>query len=98
MATSDRRTQLRRGKLILLLLLFLAERKWDIKSFFDYSNQKIAKRRNFLFKNVSNHFGNGDNRPENTAGIEVTQVRRGKLKLLLLLFLAERKWGNQIFF
>jgi hypothetical protein len=30
-----------------------------------------------LFKNVSNRFRNGDIRPEETAGIEGTQVRRG---------------------
>jgi hypothetical protein len=45
-----------------------------------------------IIKNCSNRFQNGDIRPEKTAGMEVIQVRRGKLLLLLLLlFLAEKK-------
>ncbi len=47
--------------------------------FFDDSKKKIAERgKNYQkLKNCSNGFRNGDFRPEKTAGMEVTQVRRG---------------------
>jgi hypothetical protein len=48
--------------------------------FFDDSKKKIAERgKNYQkLKNCSNGFRNGDFRPEKTAGMEVTQVRRGR--------------------
>jgi hypothetical protein len=68
-----------------------------IKSFFMILTKKLLSDEKII-KNCSNRFRNGDFRLEKTAGMEVTQIRRGKLLLLLLLFLAEKKVGKSYIF
>ncbi len=72
-------TQVRRGKLLLLLLLlllFLAENIVGKSNLFLMILTKKTLNDETIIKNCFIRFRNGDIRPEKTAGMEGTQVRR----------------------